>query len=127
MKEILQQTWPAIERYGPPALGLGLLVATWMLSLYWRGISELRRLERHLHRWGNDRHFEARTLPWVGLPDLLYSVLPLSRLDPILQTSPKGRAELAEMRSLRRVLQRWLLAWTSLGALGVLLNAWLEG
>lgn len=125
--EKLLEIWPWIERYGPPLLGLALLVTTWLLSIYWRSLAELRRRARHLHRWGNDLHFEPRSLPWVGLRDFLQGFLPPSRLDAILQTTAKGRAELAELRSLRRLLRWWLPLWLGLALLGVLLNEWLDG
>ncbi|MDP2188331.1 MAG: hypothetical protein Q8J69_06575 [Sphingobacteriaceae bacterium] len=122
----LHQIWPHIETYGPPILAIGLAITVTLFNFYLRTISELRRLAKHLRRWGNAKPFESRTLPWVNLVDLWYGFLPLSKFDPILQGSRLGQEELDALRAFRKIF-RWLLpSLFFLGALGLTLNYWLE-
>ena len=122
----LHQIWPHIETYGPPILAIGLAITATLFNFYLRTISELRRLAKHLRRWGNAKPFESRTLPWVNLVDVWYGFLPLSKFDPILHGSRLGQEELDALRSFRKIF-RWLVPLLFLiTVVGLAINSWLE-
>ena len=75
----LHEIWPYVEKIGVPILAFITGVSFFSLNSYWRTCANLRQLEKYIVANKSVKGYSKKSLPSVGLFDIIYSFKPISK------------------------------------------------